>query len=107
MLSTGGGLGSGVIYTLSTVIVQIRELGDSEAVLSTKPSLFGKSSNRTHFASRGLGWTPTDIRHLPATWTTSLEPFMTPFSQVLDLILESLPRRQCTDATITRYNAVR
>ena len=59
-------------------------------MLSTKPSLFGKSSNRTHFASRGLGWTPTDIRHLPATWTTSLEPFMTPFSQVLDLISESL-----------------
>ena len=56
----------------------------------SKIAIFGKYSNCTHFASCGLGWTPTDIRHLPATWTTSLEPFMTPFSQVLDLILESL-----------------
>ena len=78
-----GGLGSvtcPVIYGLSTVIY---------GYLSEN-SIFGKSSNRTHFASRGLGWTPIDIRHLPGTWTTSLEPFMTPFSQVLDLILESL-----------------
>jgi hypothetical protein len=87
-------LGSGLIYTLSTVIVQIRELGDSEAVLSTKPSkvpfLVSLQIVPISHVSRGLGWTPTDIRHLPATWTTSLEPFMTPFSQVLDLISESL-----------------
>ena len=75
MLSTGGGLGSGVIYTLSTVIVQIRELGDSEAVLSTKPSkvpfLVSLQIVPISHVSRGLGWTPT----VPSViWTFSLGP---------------------------------
>ena len=46
---------------LSTISSKLGTMGDFEAVLSTGTSIFGKSSNRTHFASRGLGWTPTDI----------------------------------------------